>query len=180
MTQSDRSELERRARNLAQPLSEGAPQGEALYLITFSLGEERYGLEVTAVREVQPLREKMWSPVPCTPGFVVGAVNIRGRIYSMMDVARFLGLPARPLSETAHVLLVEAGQPGSATEMVIGILADGVPRNVRVLRADVQPAAATISARAQDYVQGVTEDMLIILDLERLLSDPALIVQEDV
>ena len=127
-----------------------------LHLVTLPLGEERYGLEVTAVREVQPLRAQMWSPVPCTPGFVVGAVNVRGRIYSLIDVARFLGLPARSLAETTHVLLVEAGQPGSEAEMVVGILADDVPQAVRVPRADVQPAAATISARAQDYVRGVT------------------------
>jgi purine-binding chemotaxis protein CheW len=174
-----KSELEQRARALARPPAQDLPASESLHLVTFPLGQEWYGIGITLVREIQPLTKRTWSSVPCTPGFVVGAVNIRGRIYSMIDVARFLGLPARQLAETAHVLLVQ-GRDWEGKEIDLGILADDVPQAIHLPRADVQPPAATISARAQDYVRGVTPDMLIVLNLERLLSDPGIVVQEEV
>ncbi len=174
-----KSELERRARALAHLLIEDEVGGETLHLVTFSLGEERYGVEITLVQVIQPLESQTWSLVPCTPAFIVGAVNVRGRIYSVMDIARFLALPPRPLSETAHVLLVRNGDRGAEGEMELGILTDDLPQVINVPLAEVQPASATISPQAQKYVRGVTADMLVILDLERLLSDPAIIVRQE-
>jgi purine-binding chemotaxis protein CheW len=167
--------LEQRARTLATLPTEEVAEGETLRVVAFPLGEERYGIEVTMVQEVQPLEPHIWSRVPCTPDFIVGAVNIRGRVYSVMDTGRFLGLPSRSLSETSHVLLVRGDG-----DMELGILADDIPQVASVPLADVQPASATISSRAQEYVRGVTNDMLIILNLPRLLSDPGIIVHEEV
>jgi purine-binding chemotaxis protein CheW len=174
------SELERRARALACLPTEEEVEGETLHLVTFPLREERYGVEITLVQGIQPLEGQTWSRVPCTPSFIVGAINIRGRIYSVMDIASFLGLPSRPLSETAHVLLVRNGGQGAAGEMELGILADDLPQVVNVPLAEVEPSSATISNQAQKYVRGVTADMLIILDLGRLLSDPGIRVHEEV
>ncbi len=171
--------LERRARVLARLPTEEAAEGETLHLLTFPLGEERYGVDIALVQEVQPLESQTWSLVPCTSDFIVGAVNIRGRIYSVMDMARFLGLPQRPPSEAAHVLLVQGGVQGDEGGMELGILADDVPQVITVSLAEVQPSSATVSTQAQEYVRGVTDDMLIILDLERLLSDPRIIVHEE-
>ena len=72
--------LERRASILARPLEKKVKEDEILHLLTFSLGEDRFGVESTFVKEAQPLVRHMWSPVPCTPDFIVGAVNIRGRL----------------------------------------------------------------------------------------------------
>ncbi len=180
LSQVEVSELERRARALARLPTEEAAEGDTLHLVTFPLGKERYGVEVTLVQEVQPLESQTWSLVPCTPDFIVGAVNIRGRIYSVMDMARFLGLPQRPPSEAAHVLLVQGGVQGDEGGMELGILADDVPQVITVSLAEVQPSSATVSTQAQEYVRGVTDDMLIILGLERLLSDPRIIVHEEV
>ena len=119
----------------------------------------------------------MWSRVPCTPDFIVGAVNIRGRIYSVTDIASFLGLPQRPLSEAAHILLVR-GRTQEGMELCL--LADDLPEVVSIPLAGVRPAAATISSKVREYVRGVTADMLIVLDLERLLLDPRIVVHEEV
>jgi purine-binding chemotaxis protein CheW len=173
------SELERRARALARLLTEEESEGETLHLVTFSVGEERYGVEITLVQEIVSLESQTWSLVPCTPDFIVGAVSIRGRIYSMMDIGRFLGLPARPLSETAHVFLVRYDGHEGGRGMELSILADDRPQVARVPLTEVQPPSATISSQAQKYVRGVTADMLIILDLEHLLSEPGIRVHEE-
>jgi purine-binding chemotaxis protein CheW len=175
----DRLILESRARILAHLPKEDMADGETLDLLSFLLGGERYGVDITLVRETRPLLSREWAAVPCTPDFIAGAVNIRGRIYPIMNVARFLGLPARPLSKTAHVLLV-SGVNGGGEEMELSLLADELPQAIRVSRNDVKPPAVTISPRSQEFIRGVTNDMLIILDLKRLLCDPGIIIHEDV
>ena len=136
-------------------------------------------MDIELVQETQPLGSRKWAAVPCTPDFIKGAVNIRGRIYPIMDVARFLGLPPRPLSETAHVLLVR-GDNGEGEEMEVCLLADELPQAVHVSQNEIKAATVTISARAQEFIRGITDDMLIVLDLKRLLSDPGMIVHEEV
>ena len=178
--ESEMEILEKRARALARVPAGEEVEEEILHLVTFFLGDECYGVEIDLVQEVQPLQRGTWSRVPCTPDFIVGAVNIRGRIYSVMDVARFLGLPPRPLSETSHVLLVRGGGQEGEAEMELCILADDAPQVARVSLTQVHPSTDTISSRAQEYVRGVTGEMLIILDLERLLSEPRIIVHKEV
>jgi purine-binding chemotaxis protein CheW len=175
----DRQILEARARILARSPKEDIDEGETLYLQSFLLGKERYGVDIKLIRETQPLGSQKWAAVPCTPDFITGAVNIRGRIYPIMDVARFFGLPIQPLSETAHVLLVRSVN-SEGEVMEFSLLADELPQAVRVSQNEVKASTVTISARAQEFIQGITDDMLIILNLNRLLSDPAVIVHEEV
>jgi len=178
-TRKDRQIMEARARFIARLPEEDMTKGETLYLQSFLLGKERYGLDIKLVQETQPLGSQKWAAVPCTPDFITGAVNIRGRIYPIMDVARFLGQPPRPLSETAHVLLVR-GVNGEGEVIELSLLADELPRTVHVPQSEVKESTVTISARAQEFIRGITDDMLIVLDIERLLSDPEIIVHEEV
>jgi len=169
--------LAARAQQLALLPKAEAAEGELLHLATFLLGDERYGVELALMQELQPLDTATWSRIPCPPDFVLGAVNTRGRLHSVTDVCRFLGLPARELSETAHVLLVKGGSPGELP-LELCLVADAVPEVTTVPLSALQPAAETVSSQAQEYVRGVTEDMLVVLDLPRLLADPRLIVHE--
>jgi len=178
-TGKDRQIMEARARLLARPPEEDIAEGETLYLQSFLLGKERYGVDIKLVQETQPLGRQKWAAVPCTPDFITGAVNIRGRIYPIMDMARFFGLPTRPLSETAHVLLMRSVN-SEGEVMELSLLADELPQAVRVSQNEVKASTVTISPRAQEFIRGITDDMLIVLDLKRLFSDPGMIVHEEV
>ncbi len=167
--------LEERAKLLAMPLNETAER--VLNLITFPVGDELYGVPMELLREIQPLKKQNWSRVPLTPDFILGAVNIRGRIRSIMDIARFLGLPPRPLSETAHILLARGPGRNAMQPMEFCILGDDVPKVANVPLEEVQTGRTAVSDKARKFIRGVTGNMLMILDLERLLSDPEIIVQ---
>lgn len=167
--------LQKRALQLARHLDGDVDQSQSLQLITFALGDARYGVEINWVQEVQPLQRHSYVPVPCTPGFIVGAVNIRGRIFSITDVARFLDLPARSVSERAYVLLVRA-----AIDMELCILADTMPQVEVVPKSRLSPPATTLSARAREFTLGVTPDMLVVLDLPTLVSDPAMVINDEI
>ena len=108
--------LEERARALAK--SADTQTGESMPLVVFSLANETYGIATEHVREVQPLRGV--TPVPCTPEFVVGVINIRGSIYSVIDIRSFFGVPKKEMTDSTKVILV------NAAGLEVGILADDV------------------------------------------------------
>ncbi len=136
------------------------------------MASELYGIENRYIREVYALKD--FTPLPCTPSFVFGIINIRGRIVSVIDIKRFFDLPDRGLSDQNKVIVL------SSSTMEFGILADEI-RGVRnVLSKDVQAGLPTLTGIRLEYLLGVTEDRLIILDGGKLLTDKNLPVYEEV
>jgi purine-binding chemotaxis protein CheW len=162
--------LEERARQLAKGTD--TQTGESVPLVVFTLANETYGIATEYVREVQPLRDV--TPVPCTPKFVVGVINIRGSIYSVIDIRAFFGVPKSEISETTKVILV------NAIGLEVGILADDVKGATSVATSEIKPGLMVQAAAKEEYIQGVTKDMLIILNLEVLLRDERIVVHEEV
>lgn len=171
--------LESRAKILARTGDVATTEQDMLPLLSFSMGEERFGLGLHYIQEVQPLKQEMWSLVPCTPDFIVGAVNIRGRIYSIMNIAAYLEIGVEVHMEEAHVLLIRGETVPDRMSMEFCILAEGRPKLEQVPLTAVQPAIGTLSAKRQELIQGVTSDMLMILDLEKLISHSGIIVREE-
>jgi purine-binding chemotaxis protein CheW len=174
----------RRAYELAQePPEESA--GKTLDLLVFWLGKERYGFEVTNVREIYPLEQL--TPVPRTPGFVAGVFSARGRILSVIDLAAFFELPrpARVKGEAspAKIIVVAnddaSGKRAAGPMVEVGILADEVADVVTIFKQDIQPPLAAHSGVRAEYIQGLTADLLVVLNLNTLLSDKRLIIQEE-
>jgi purine-binding chemotaxis protein CheW len=162
--------LEERAKALTK--STEIQTGESMQLVVFSLANETYGIATDYVREVQPLRDV--TPVPCTPPFVIGVINIRGSIYSVIDIRSFFGVDKREVSDLTKVILV------NAAGLEIGIMADDVKGAQSVLLNEIKPALAAQGAVKEEYVHGVTRDMLIILNLEAVLRDERIIVRQEV
>lgn len=170
--------LARRARELAQKLENQKSHGDVLQLLAFSLGKERFAIGIKFVQEVQPLNRLQWTLVPCTPAFVVGAVNIRSRIYAMMHVGKFLGIKDMPFSDCTHVILVRGSHPETDEKMTLALICDDIPKSVRVRSKSVQQPGGSVSEKSRAYVSGVSQNLLAILDLDKLLFDPAIIVDE--
>lgn len=172
--------LQDRARMLSRQLETGNARDDILHLLTFTLGQERYGIEITYVKEVQPIKHQMWSEVPCAPRFIAGVVTIRGHIYSMMHIGRFFGAKTHALSENAHLVMITNAHNESAGAMELCLVSDDIPRIEPILPESIQPAPDAISQGTQAYIHGVAAPLLMVLNAGRLLSDPAVIVDEDV
>jgi len=161
-----------RARLIARtPLIEATP-AERLEVVEFSLAHERYAIVATSVREIYPLTDI--TPLPCTPAFVLGVINVRGRIISVIDIKRLFDLPEKGLTDLNKVVIIQ----GHGLEM--GILADTI-LGVRMLhRKEIQPSVSTLTGIRADYLVGVTTERVVILDVGKLLSDTTICVQETV
>lgn len=153
--------------------------GQTLDLLVFWLGGERYGVEVTNVHEIYPLEQL--TPVPRTPDFVAGVFSARGRILSVVDLRAFMGLPALKLTEQTKIIVVTNTDAGSDTAYLeLGILADEVTDVTTIFEEDIQPPLITTQTGLRaEYIRGVTAKMLVVLNLNSLLSDKRLIIQEE-
>ncbi|RKP46456.1 chemotaxis protein CheW [Trinickia fusca] len=158
--------LEARARSLAAepPL----PRGNGVEILAFKLAQEHYAIETTWVREVLVLRDLV--PMPSTPAFVLGVVNVRGKIISVLDIKTFFELPEKGLTDLNRVILLSDGA------MEFGLLAD-VIEGVRFIEADdLQPPLPTLTGIRAEYLMGITRQRQVVLDGRKLLADPAIVV----
>jgi purine-binding chemotaxis protein CheW len=164
--------LRERARRLARPTESAQETGETIEVVEFRLAYENYAIESRLVQEVQPFKDL--TRVPCTPPFVVGIVNVRGRIVPVIDLTQFLDLPRQGVTDLHAIILVRHG------ELEVGILVDIIVGVRSLLLAELQASLATLSEARSKFLKGITAERVIVLDLERILADPKIIVHEEV
>jgi len=164
--------LRQRAETLARESSEKNNDGELLDVVEFLIADERYGIESVFVDEVYPLKE--YTIVPCTPQFVLGITNIRGQIITVIDIKHFFDFRAKGLTDLTRIIVV------NTPHMKLGILADRLIGTSQVPLKNIHESLPALSEVNSPYIRGVTEDRLILLDMEKMLSDPNIVVCQEV
>lgn len=161
--------LKERARALAREPSDER-MAERIEVVEFLLAHETYAIESRYVREVYPLENL--TPLPGTPAFVLGIVNVRGEMLSVIDIKKFFDLPEKGLTDLNKLIVLDAGA------MRFGILADAIVGVRQISVADIQPSLPTLTGIREDYLRGVTAARIVVLDAEKLIADKKIIVQE--
>jgi purine-binding chemotaxis protein CheW len=160
--------LQERAKSLAAELVDDKSPGNLIEVVEFLLSYETYGIESFYIREIHMLKE--FTPVPCTPSFVLGIMNVRGQIISIIDMKNFFDLPPRGLTEFNKVIIIR--KPG----MEFGILADAV-LGVRFIPGnEIQQPLPTFTGARMKYLKGITPTGMAILDADKILSDKKIVV----
>lgn len=170
-TEETKRILQARARTLARE-TETAEVADALEVIEFLLAHETYAVESRYVREVHPLENL--TPLPCTPAFVLGIVNLRGEILSVIDIKKFFDLPEHGLTDLNKVIVLQSDG------MLFGILADSILGARRIPVDEIQPSLPTLTGIREKYLKGVSPERTVVLDAAKLLADDTIIVQEQV
>jgi purine-binding chemotaxis protein CheW len=163
--------LQERARALSERPEEERHGANELEFVAFALGEERYGIESVYLREV--LMFPTITPLPTSPLWVAGLINLRGQIVSVVDLKRLFGLPDGAAEKARPVLLLNGG-------MEFGLVADAVLGIGQVSLGALQPSLGTLAGARNEYVKGITPERVALLDGAKLLSDPKLVVHEEV
>lgn len=167
---SPRETLRLRAQKLAVKTIEAMQPGEYVEYLAFQLSGERYAIELRCVREVCGL--KRLTPLPGTARFVLGIINLRGRILSVIDIGKLFDLQERGLTDTDRVIVVSDGM------MEFGLLANGVSANMKIERSKILPPLPTMTGLRRELMRGVTVDGMAVLDGPRLLSDARIVVRD--
>jgi len=137
-----------------------------LQWVTYQLEEETYGINVMQVQEV--LRITEIAPVPGAPVYVLGIINLRGNVVTVIDTRSRFGLPLHNSDDNSRIIIVEAN--GS----VIGMLVDSVAEVVYLHQSEINIAPNVNSDDSSRFIQGVSsreEQLLILVDVDKLLSE---------
>jgi len=166
-----RNVLKARAMTLSRK-PEKKETDEYIEIVEFLLANETYAIQSGFISEVYPLKEL--TPVPCTPGFVAGIINVRGKILSVIDIKKFFELPGNGITDLNKVIIIHDRL------MEFGILADAVLGARQIPLRDIQPDLPTLTGIRAGYLKGVTKEQLVVLDAEKILADKNIIVHEEV
>ena len=165
--------LEARAAELARPHTAEDDGHDTLSLAIVRLGSERYGIDLNTIREIKPLEAV--TPMPATPPFWLGLVNLRGDLVPLLELGRYLGqrIDAGSEKRDGQVVVVRGN------DLTVGLRVDEVPE-VRVVRlADIGPSLVEPVTDRPNVYTGLAPDLVAVLDIEALLSDTALVVQDE-
>jgi purine-binding chemotaxis protein CheW len=137
-----------------------------LQWVTFRLGGETYGINVMQVQEV--LRYTEIAPVPGAPSYVLGIINLRGNVVTVIDTRHRFGLNAADLTDQTRIVIIEADSH------VVGILVDAVAEVVYLRQSEIETAPNVGNDETAKFIQGVcnkNNELLILVELDKLLSD---------
>ncbi len=139
---------------------------EIIQLVTFKLKDETYGINVMQVQEV--LRISEIAPVPGAPEYVLGIINLRGNVVTVVDTRTRFGLPTAEVDDASRIVIIES------EEQVVGILVDSVAEVVELRQSEIDSAPNIGNEDSSRYIQGVAsndENLLIVVDLNKLLTE---------
>lgn len=164
--------LKVRAKALARKPEPEETAAAYLETVVFQLANETYAIENSYIKEVHPL--KHFTALPCTPLFVLGVINVRGQILSIIDLKIFFDLPHKGLTDLNRVIILHMG------DMEFGILTDEVIGGQHIPIEEIQPPLPALTGIRAEYLKGVTREGHVILDAARILTDKKIIVHEEV
>jgi len=137
-----------------------------LQWVTYQLEEETYGINVMQVQEV--LRITEIAPVPGAPNYVIGIINLRGNVVTVIDTRSRFGLMSKESDDQTRIIIVEVN--GN----VIGMLVDSVAEVVYLHQSEIDTAPNVSSDDSSRFIQGVCsreEQLLILVDVDKFLTE---------
>ncbi|WP_441003479.1 chemotaxis protein CheW [Pseudocolwellia agarivorans] len=141
-------------------------QNETTQWVKFSLGGENYGIRVLKVQEIQRYSEI--SPIPGAPSYVLGIINLRGSVISVLNTREKFGLPDYEITDDSRIVILEVGK------QIIGILVDSVAEVISLQASDVDIAPNVGNDETAKFIDGVSNkggELLILLDAEKILNE---------
>ena len=138
---------------------------ELLQLVTFSISDEEFGVDILKVQEI--IRTMEISKVPRAPDFVEGVINLRGKVIPIIDLRRRFGLTHKQHDKNTRIIVIEM------TDVIVGFVVDAVSEVLRIPASTVEPPPPVVAGMDSEYISGVGKlegSLLILLDLDKLLS----------
>ncbi len=143
---------------------EGGKDAVGKYL-TFVLFKEEYGLEILKVREI--IGVMAITPVPQTPDFIKGVINLRGKVIPVVDLRLKFGMPETDYTKETCIIVVDV------EGLLMGIVVDTVSEVLDIAEANIEPPPTFGSKVRTDFILGMgkfKEKVKILLDIDKILS----------
>ncbi|MDQ7014141.1 MAG: chemotaxis protein CheW [Planctomycetota bacterium] len=138
--------------------------------LSFRLDSEEYGLEILRVREIIGIIDI--TPLPQTPNYVKGVINLRGKIIPVIELRTKFELAPKEYTEETCVIVVEVSDGGDE-RFQMGVIVDTVSEVIDVPRKSIEPAPRFGGALNTSFILGMgklKDKVLILLDIDRIMS----------
>jgi purine-binding chemotaxis protein CheW len=140
---------------------------ETVQVIVFNLGDEKYGVDISQVREI--IRPTQITRIPNAPDFVEGVINLRGQITTIINLRKRFGMEPKEIDNDTRIIVVEYDNA------VIGMMVDTVNEVKYLSTDDIEALPSIITAREEaKFLKGVgklPDSLLILIDLNKVLSE---------
>ncbi len=146
-------------------LTRAAKVADILQLVTFTLSNEDYAVDILKVQEINRMKEI--TRVPNSPDYVEGVINLRGKVMPVVSLRKKFGLEERENDTQSRIMIMDI------QGLTMGLIVDGVSEVLRVPSSIVEPAPPMTSSISTEFIKGIAklEDRLIILlDMDRLIG----------
>ncbi len=164
--------LRQRAELLKISIKEDKIKGAQLEVLEFKLANESYAIDSNYITSVISLKEL--TPLPCTPEFILGIINLNGRILAVINIKEFLNLSEKAITNLNKVILLKY------QNIELGILADEIIGNTHIYTDKLQATIPTLKGGKNDYLEGITENRSILLNIKKILTDDMIIINDEV
>jgi purine-binding chemotaxis protein CheW len=147
---------------------------DSMQLVSFKLGEETYGIEITKIREIILVGEI--TQIPETPHFIKGLINLRNTVIPVIDLRARFGLATCAQTEESRIMVLNVGN------RTIGIVVDAVSEVLRVSGEQICEAPPTVASLGNEYMTGLVrlrEQLLILLDVDKLFGEERLAAMDE-
>lgn len=142
---------------------------ESCQYLTFTLGEEEFALEITKAREV--VNYTNITRVPRMPEHLLGVINLRGNVVSVIDLRSKLGISVMEETPDTCIVIVEVNMDGDMLQM--GVLADSVREVLHLDPDQIEPPPKVGTKLDPEFIQGIgkrEDSFVIILNIDRIIS----------
>ena len=138
--------------------------------LSFQLSREEYGIAILKVREIIGMVEV--TALPRTPEFVLGVINLRGRIIPVIDLRRKFGMETAEFTNETCIVVVDVGKDAE-TAFRVGCIVDSVSEVLTIASENYEPPPRCANS-AGEYIAGLAklkDRVLILLDIERVIGE---------
>lgn len=143
--------------------------------LCLAVGKETYAVGIDMVREI--LAVGRLTPLPLTPPFVCGVMNLRGSVIPVIDLKVRFGAEPDAIGRRSSIVIVETGHRDRDGTLVVGVLVDGVSEVLHIGEADIEPVPVLGTRIPREFLLGMAKvkgTLLSILDAERILEHDAM------
>jgi purine-binding chemotaxis protein CheW len=150
----------------ATDTKDASTRDEVLQLVTFRLGNEEFGVNIHELQEI--IRMMPITRVPKAPSFVEGVVNLRGQVIPIIELRKRIGMASAEHDKGTRIIVVQIDRK------TVGFIVDQVGEVKRIPSRVVEPPPPIVAGIESEYINGVgklEDQLLILLDLNRLLSE---------
>ncbi len=150
-------------------------KNEEIQVIIFSINEVKYGISIDKIIEV--IKMEPITPLPKTPEFIKGVINLRGKVIPVIDLRERFGLPSTEYTSDTRIIITLIEE-----KKEIGLIVDAVYEVLTIDSSIIEPPLPMVGSLKSEYINGIAKlesNLVLIIDIEKILTSEEKVLLKD-